>query len=146
MKNMLITILVLSCLLLSQYAFAEQKTIFCGDSYKYGTFKEDCVKKCAEFNCKIDEFTENGWIIKSYSPKEIVKQDWEFKFAKYQYGCTCVGTQYVLIKSEPSKSEPNNISNTDNKKIELLEKEIELLKKEFEIQKQEIESLKAKMK
>ena len=60
-------------------------------------------------------------------------------YSNQEYGCTCVGTQYVLSKVEKISVAPKNDSNTA-----LLEKEIELLKKENEMLKEENKALKAK--
>lgn len=136
MRSLLIGVLLLITAA-SQGAYAaEQKILFCCDSYEYGYFsKETCKPKC-DVACGLQDLLSDGWSIVSTAPKKIVKQDW---FDGEKFGCTCVGTQYVLSKVDAKLYVPQ-----DNKNIELLKREIELLKKENDMLKQENDALKAK--
>lgn len=140
MKCMLIVMLLLSALGVSQKALADQKIIFCTDTYKYGwaTGQKSCGSKC-DVDCGLNNLLQDQWKIDATTPKEIIKDNWMGVYSNQEYGCTCVGTQYVLSKVEKISVAPKNDSNTA-----LLEKEIELLKKENEMLKEENKALKAK--
>jgi hypothetical protein len=149
MKCMLIVMLLLSALGVSQKALADQKIVFCVDTYKYGwkTGKASCGPKC-DVDCGLKYLLQDQWKIDATTPKEIIEENWWGFNSNEEHGCTCVGTQYVLSKVEKIDVAPRNDSNTAllEKEIELLKKENELLKKENEMQKEENRACKAKSK
>ena len=127
---------------------AEQKVIFELESTKArGSSQHTCAIECENFPKagkfpKVAEMMKAGWRIISSSPKEVIQEDYR-TVVDLVYGCTCVGTQYVLQKEEPA---PVPKVETSNKEIELLKKEIELQKQEITQLKQENENLKTQLK
>ncbi|MDP2279333.1 MAG: hypothetical protein Q8K51_14035, partial [Nitrospirota bacterium] len=103
-------------------------------------------------DCRLDSLLSEGWLIVSSFSKETIVVDWTSEsgwaplmgqnIVKY-YGCSCVGTQYVLRKEDKSTMANSKIS---GKEVDLLKKENELLKKENEMLKLENERLKGKLK
>jgi len=142
MKRLLIAVVV-TALGVSLDAFAEQKNVFCVETFLYkpthsdDTNKSRCGNVCADRgDCNLKAFLADGWKIDESMAKNIpmtypkpLSQDTFFSGV-----CECSGTQYVLSKAV-------KINNTD-KNTALLEKEIVLLKKEIELLKKENEMLK----
>lgn len=150
MKKLLIAVLVLSALSVSLEAFAEQETVFCGEtsSYRAGRcveqmFVDDCNRSCTAnySSCGLEPLLADGWKVDATMLKGLrTKSNMYDTKVWYDGVCTCNGTQYVLSKVEKKvDAAPEPDRNTA-----LLNKEIELLKKENEMLKQEIGTLKKK--
>ena len=142
----LITALAVSTLSIVSIAWAsEQKVIFELESTKSrGVSRHTCDSECTIIPKigrfpKASELLKDGWRIISSSPKEVIQVDYT-TVADLTTGCTCVGTQYVMQKDDPPKSD------VPSKEVELLKKETELLKQEIAVLKQENENLKAQIK
>jgi FtsZ-binding cell division protein ZapB len=142
MKYLLVAVL-LSVSVFSSVSYAEQQILFCTDTYKYGwkTGQKSCGNRC-DIDCGLNNLLQDKWKIDATTPKEIIKENWWGLDSNQEYGCTCVGTQYVLSKAESNKVE----AVPDSNNIALLNREIELLKKENDMLKQENTALKAKSK
>ena len=122
---------------------SEQRRIFNPESYRYegSTGTNSCKSSCErESGIPIDSMISSGWRIVSSSPQEVIAQRYDrwnggiFPGAGYMaphsYGCTCVGTQYVIEKiEEVPPADP---------KVETLNKELDLLKRENAVLKQQI--------
>lgn len=122
----------------------EQKILFNVESVRY---KADSAPYCQGICLEeytdppIEKMLKQGWRIISSSPKEALGSPYEYTGTR-AYGCTCVGTQYILQKDNPT-----SISKTDSpsKNKEMLNKENELLKRENDLLKQENEKLKMQL-
>jgi hypothetical protein len=102
MKCLLIAILLLFS---AEISLAdEQKRVFCADGYKFGIEsmdEESCKKECF-VSCSLNDLLSRGWKIESKKSKEITKVPWK-NYLLFKSGCTCQGTQYVLLKVEVLK-------------------------------------------
>lgn len=122
---MKVFLMVVGCLLIGSFAYAEQKIVFSMESIKTrGYTSEGCVGICSKKYAEIplEQLTANGWKILSVSPKELIGKTDEDK--DFPATCTCIGNQYLLQKED-------NDSNLLKKEIELLKKENEMLKTEL---------------
>lgn len=126
---------------------SEQKIIFNIESITYAqdTGYKGCQELCAykHSDPDVNSILNNGWRIINSSPKESIAENYRKSAGlNIYYGCTCVGTQYVLQKDDPVPVVKPDIQ---SKSEELFKKENELLKRENDLLKQEIENLKEKL-
>ncbi len=131
MKYLIAVVLLFAMDISLEANATEQKTVFCAQTYKYAQYEPDCAAKCGD--CGLQNLLSEGWIVVLKTPKEIIKEEW-WSGGGINFGCTCIGTQYVLSKGEKKVGVTNNTDKT----AELLKNEIELLKKENEMLKQKI--------
>lgn len=136
MKYLLIAVVVLSAAIFSLEAFAEQKSIFCSETYKHGSSSEESCQDGCSKKCDLNGLIADGWKIDTNMPREIIEQP-SHGDGKMSIGCTCIGTQYVLSKTE---KKVEVAPGTDNS-VEVIKKEVELLKKENEMLKKENQML-----
>jgi FtsZ-binding cell division protein ZapB len=146
MKVLSIAVLLFSISIFKLDAFAEQKMIFCGETYRQAENhdlawmlrKETVCKDACMKDCELDKLLSVGWKIDTNMHKEIIKEEWMIAGRSYIRGCTCNGIQYVLSKAEKKVE----VAPDTDKVSELLKKEMELLKKENDMLKKENEGLK----
>jgi len=143
---------------------AEQKIIFNSERIKYesGTRSKKCQDICSRKSAPdAKSLLSEGWKIVSSSPKEVIGEHYWYTPCNgcEPHGCTCIGTEYILLKdvpapkvettsNEPDAQDKNKRTGvqapkveTSNSELDLLKKENELLKRENTLLKQENENL-----
>jgi hypothetical protein len=105
MKLLVLTIVITCSLTVCAESYArDQKIIFNTDSisHRSGTSEYSCKGSCNQLtNEDINDYLDNGWKIISSQSKEKIAENY---FSNY--GCTCIGTQFVIEKKNSKAKEP----------------------------------------